>query len=145
MRINRLSFWDSISVWISSLSRSRIESRLKFLVSEIGTLLCFPLSYDYWISFSPPLLFFPLLSSFFFLPFFHSARRKCKCIVTELLFQFFWLSSSRKYVDVEIEWNLSSVFFVLFYFLSFHLTRGIRIFFISNDFELECFIRYINV
>lgn len=104
MRINRLSFWDSISVWISSLSRSRIGSRLKFLVSEIGTLLCFPLSYDYWISFSPPLLFFPLLSSFFFLPFFHSARRKCKCIVTELLFQFFWLSSSRKYVDVEIEW-----------------------------------------
>lgn len=81
----------------------------------------------------------------FFLSFFHSARRKCKCIVTELLFQFFWLSRSRKYVDVEIEWNLSSVFFVLFYFLPFHLTRGIRIFFISNDFELECFIRYINV
>lgn len=101
MRINRLSFWDSISVWISSLSRSRIESRLKFLVSEIGTLLCFPLSYDYWISFSPPLLFFPLLSSFFFFyPFFILRGESASVSLQSYFFNFF---GSR---EVENTWML---------------------------------------
>lgn len=118
MRINRSSFSDSISVWISSLSRGT-ESRLKFLVSEIGNrssaFHCLTI-----IGFLSLSLFFSLLSSSSFFSF---CEEKVQVYQLQSYFFFNWFSKQWKIRGCWNWMDLNSVFlFFLFYFLLFHWT-----------------------